>query len=94
MSQDKRSLWRSFITIAQPYFFPGIRGGGLATLLLMVMLLVFLFGLLVILVGTGITALIGRRLVRLNFNQLRFEVDFRYSLVHVRDNASVTVVRP
>ena len=51
MSPDKRSLWRSFVTIAQPYFFPGIRGGGLATLLLMVALLVFLFGLLTILVG-------------------------------------------
>lgn len=38
------------------------------------------------LIGTGITALIGRRLVRLNFNQLRYEADFRYSLVHVRDN--------
>ena len=36
--------------------------------------------------GTLITALIGRRLVRLNFNQLRYEADFRYSLVHVRDN--------
>ena len=36
--------------------------------------------------GTGLTALIGRRLVRLNFNQLRYEADFRYSLVHVRDN--------
>lgn len=38
-------------------------------------------------VGTGLTALISRRLVRLNFNQLRFEADFRYSLVHTRDNA-------
>jgi len=38
------------------------------------------------LVGTVLTALIGRRLVRLNFNQLRYEADFRYSLVHVRDN--------
>jgi len=38
------------------------------------------------LVGTLITALIGRRLVRLNFDQLRYEADFRYSLVHVRDN--------
>jgi vitamin B12/bleomycin/antimicrobial peptide transport system ATP-binding/permease protein len=37
-------------------------------------------------VGTGLTALIGRRLVRLNFDQLRYEADFRYSLVHVRDN--------
>jgi vitamin B12/bleomycin/antimicrobial peptide transport system ATP-binding/permease protein len=39
------------------------------------------------LTGTVLTVLIGRRLVRLNFNQLRFEADFRYSLVHVRDNA-------
>ena len=38
-------------------------------------------------VGTLITVLFGRRLVRLNFNQLRYEADFRYSLVHVRDNA-------
>ena len=38
------------------------------------------------LIGTLITVLIGRRLVRLNFNQLRYEADFRYSLVHVRDN--------
>jgi putative ATP-binding cassette transporter len=37
-------------------------------------------------VGTGLTALIGRRLVPLNFNQLRYEADFRYSLIHVRDN--------
>jgi vitamin B12/bleomycin/antimicrobial peptide transport system ATP-binding/permease protein len=38
------------------------------------------------LVGTLLTALIGRRLVKLNFNQLRYEADFRYSLIHVRDN--------
>jgi vitamin B12/bleomycin/antimicrobial peptide transport system ATP-binding/permease protein len=38
------------------------------------------------LLGTLFTVLIGRRLVRLNFNQLRFEADFRYALVHVRDN--------
>jgi len=39
------------------------------------------------LLGTLLTVLIGRRLVRLNFNQLKYEADFRYSLVHVRDNA-------
>jgi vitamin B12/bleomycin/antimicrobial peptide transport system ATP-binding/permease protein len=38
-------------------------------------------------VGTALTVLIGRRLIRLNFNQLRYEADFRYSLVHVRDNS-------
>ncbi|MCA1995245.1 MAG: ABC transporter ATP-binding protein, partial [Coleofasciculus sp. S288] len=39
------------------------------------------------LVGTVITAYFGRRLITLNFNQLRREADFRYGLVHVRDNA-------
>ena len=29
----------------------------------------------------------GRRLVRLNYDQLRYESDFRYALVHVRDHA-------
>jgi vitamin B12/bleomycin/antimicrobial peptide transport system ATP-binding/permease protein len=34
-----------------------------------------------------LTILIGRRLIKLNFNQLKYEADFRYGLVHVRDNA-------
>ena len=38
-------------------------------------------------VGTLITMWMGRRLVRLNYDQLRYEADFRYALVHVRDNA-------
>jgi putative ATP-binding cassette transporter len=39
------------------------------------------------LIGTLLTVLMGRRLVRLNYDQLRYEADFRYALVHVRDNA-------
>ena len=54
MSPDKRSLWKSFVTIAQPYFFPDIRGGGPVTLVLMAMLLVFMFGLLFMVVA-GVT---------------------------------------
>lgn len=37
--------------------------------------------------GTGITILLGRRLISLNFNQLKLEANFRYGLIHVRDNA-------
>lgn len=37
--------------------------------------------------GTIVTILLGKRLIGLNFNQLRKEADFRYGLVHVRDNA-------
>ena len=37
--------------------------------------------------ATGVLILAGKRLVSLNFDQLRYEADFRYGLVHVRDNA-------
>ena len=37
--------------------------------------------------GTVITLLFGKKLVSLNFEQLRREADFRYSMVHIRNNA-------
>jgi putative ATP-binding cassette transporter len=37
--------------------------------------------------GTWVTHLIGRPLIKLNFNQQRYEADFRYSLVRLRENA-------
>jgi vitamin B12/bleomycin/antimicrobial peptide transport system ATP-binding/permease protein len=39
------------------------------------------------LVGTWIAIVIGRRLVLINFNQQRFEADYRFGLVRARDNA-------
>ncbi|MBM3583337.1 MAG: ABC transporter ATP-binding protein/permease [Alphaproteobacteria bacterium] len=38
-------------------------------------------------IGTWLTHLVGRRLVRLNFDQQRFEADFRFSLIRFRENA-------
>jgi putative ATP-binding cassette transporter len=38
-------------------------------------------------VGTWLTARIGRPLVKLNFDQQRYEADFRFSLVRLRENA-------
>ncbi len=38
-------------------------------------------------IGTTVTFFFGKRLVNLNFLQLRKEADLRYSLVHVRDHA-------
>ncbi|MCG9890238.1 MAG: ABC transporter ATP-binding protein/permease [Thermosynechococcaceae cyanobacterium MS004] len=38
-------------------------------------------------IGTIIAIAIGTKLIKLNFNQLRLEGDFRYGMVHVRDNA-------
>ncbi len=37
--------------------------------------------------GTILAIVIGTRLIKINFNQLRLEGDFRYGMVHVRDNA-------
>jgi vitamin B12/bleomycin/antimicrobial peptide transport system ATP-binding/permease protein len=37
--------------------------------------------------GTWLTHLIGRPLIALNFNQQRYEADFRFNLVRVRENS-------
>lgn len=37
--------------------------------------------------GTVLTHLIGKPLIRLDFNQQRFEADFRFSLVRLRENS-------
>ncbi|HUI68969.1 MAG TPA: ABC transporter ATP-binding protein/permease [Spirochaetia bacterium] len=37
--------------------------------------------------GTILTAVVGRRLIHLNFNQERFNADFRFSLVRIRENS-------
>src|SRR6185503_17362490 len=38
-------------------------------------------------IGTLFTHLVGRPLVALNFNQQRYEADFRFNLVRVRENS-------
>jgi len=51
-------------------------------------------GLIYALGGTWLTFKIGRPLVRLNFDQQRFEADFRFSLVRLRENTeSVALYR-
>ena len=45
------------------------------------------FALLYAIAGTFITIKIGRPLVALNFTQQRYEADFRFSLVRLRENA-------
>jgi putative ATP-binding cassette transporter len=45
-------------------------------------------------VGTVIIAVVGRRLIRLNFDQERFNADFRFSLVRLRENSeSIAIYR-
>lgn len=38
-------------------------------------------------IGTYITHLVGRKLVQLNFIQQRYEADFRFSMIRLRENA-------
>jgi len=42
--------------------------------------------------STWVTHLVGRRLVPINFDRLRFEADFRYGLVHFRDNVEAVAL--
>lgn len=37
--------------------------------------------------GTTVAILLGRKLINLNFRQLKLEADFRYALIRVRENA-------
>ncbi len=37
--------------------------------------------------ATAVLLIAGKNLVRIDFDQLRYEADFRYGLVHIRDNA-------
>ena len=46
-----------------------------------------LFLLVYSLIGTTLIVIASRRLVSLNYQQLKLEADFRYGLVHIRDNA-------
>lgn len=56
--------------------------------------LLFVVSILYAAAGTCLTYFIGRRLVRLNFDQLDKEADFRASLIHLRSNAeSVALCR-
>jgi putative ATP-binding cassette transporter len=43
-------------------------------------------------VATFITHLVGRPLVPINFDRLRVEADFRYGLVHFRDNVEAVAI--
>jgi len=43
-------------------------------------------------VAMGLTHLVGRPLVPINFNRLRVEADFRYGLVRFRDNAEAVAL--
>jgi len=68
-----------FNSLVSLYFFLGILLSISAQLT--TILLIYAFG------GTALTVFIGKRLVALNFIQLRKEADFRYGLIHVRDNS-------
>ncbi len=45
------------------------------------------FSLLYSAAGTGLAHLVGRKLIRLNYDQQRYEADFRFSMTRVRENS-------
>ena len=68
-----------FFSLVQLISFIGILWS--ISIILVLILLAYAF------IGTLVTMFFGKRLVNLNFLQLRKEADLRYGLVHVRDNA-------
>jgi putative ATP-binding cassette transporter len=68
-----------FFSLVQLISFVGILWSISITLVLVLLAYAF--------IGTLVTLFFGKRLINLNFQQLRKEADMRYGLVHVRDNA-------
>jgi putative ATP-binding cassette transporter len=68
-----------FFSLVQLISFIGILWSISITLVLVLLAYAF--------IGTFVTLFFGKRLINLNFQQLRKEADLRYGLVHVRDNA-------
>jgi putative ATP-binding cassette transporter len=68
-----------FFSLVQLVSFIGILWSISVTLVLVLLAYAF--------IGTLITLFFGKKLVNLNFLQLRKEADLRYGLVHIRDNA-------
>eukprot|EP00546_Thalassionema_frauenfeldii_P003489 CAMPEP_0178938508 /NCGR_PEP_ID=MMETSP0786-20121207/26368_1 /TAXON_ID=186022 /ORGANISM="Thalassionema frauenfeldii, Strain CCMP 1798" /LENGTH=430 /DNA_ID=CAMNT_0020617231 /DNA_START=306 /DNA_END=1598 /DNA_ORIENTATION=+ len=64
-----------------------INGISFSVILITIQPFLFVVILIYAIVGTFITACIGGKLVPLNFNRLRYEADFRYSLVRLREHA-------
>ncbi len=68
-----------FFSLVQLFSFVGILWSISVTLVLVLVAYAF--------IGTLVTMFFGKKLINLNFQQLRREADLRYGLVHVRDNA-------
>jgi putative ATP-binding cassette transporter len=79
-----------FVTQALLYFLIGL--GSIVTSVIYLAMLVSISWLVAValvayaFIGSLASILIGRRLIGINFNQRRYEADFRFGLVHVRDN--------
>lgn len=73
-----RVLWS--ISSAFPYSLGGFNFGAIPGYLVWAAILYSIF-------GTYITHLIGRPLIKLNFQQQHFEADFRYSMMRLRENS-------
>jgi len=67
-----------FNSVVQFFAFAGILWS-ISTQLVLILLLYAVF-------GTVVSILLGKRLLNLNFQQIRKNADFRYGLIHVRDN--------
>jgi putative ATP-binding cassette transporter len=87
ISEDINSFAGSTLTFVLTFLNAPITGITYFVILWTISAKLALFMLLYALVGSYVSILVGRRLVSINFDQQRYEADFRFGLVHVRDNA-------
>ncbi len=87
ISEDIRTFIETTLNVASTLCFSIIQiisfTGILWSISIPLVIVVFVYAVF----GTVLTVLLGKRLIGLNFNQLKREADFRFSLVHIREHA-------
>lgn len=86
IAQDVNAFCKSALSVALVFLGSIITFCSFITILYHISTPLVLIVLAYSMAGTVVTFLIGRRLIGLNFNQLKKEADFRYGLIHVRNN--------
>lgn len=87
ISQDISSFTVNSLDFLSILVFSGIQFVSFVGILWSISMKLVVVLLLYAAVGTLVSMFFGKKLINLNFQQLRREADLRYGLVHVRDNA-------
>jgi vitamin B12/bleomycin/antimicrobial peptide transport system ATP-binding/permease protein len=94
ISEDIRALTATTLSFVLMILNSSLTAIAFSAVLWSISPLLFLVGVLYAVFGSGMTILLGRPLVQLNYDQLDKEANFRARLVHTRENAeSIALLR-